>query len=141
MVGIEISHTLIQLLKQILHAGIQPSSLSSELRRRHNLPAAPGRVNLAHAADLPGVVKLLGGKVLPHEEVGLARVDGVAQLLKGVEDDGVGEGLCAAAGGEPADLVGEDVAHHVAAGADAGDADLAALEGFDGGDFGALGSG
>lgn len=139
MVGIEIGHALIQLLKQILYAGIQPSSLI-ELRRRHNLPAAPGRVNLAHAADLPGVVKLLGRKVLPHEEVGLARVDGVAQLLEGVEDDGVGEGL-RAAGGEPAVLVGEDVAHHVAAGADAGDADLAALEGFDGGDFGALGSG
>lgn len=131
-------HPLIQLLKQILYTSIQPAL--GELRRRHDLPAAPRRVDFAHTANLARVVVLLGREVLPHEEVCLARVDGVAQLLKRVEHDVVGVGLRVWSG-QPAVLVGEDVAHHVAAGADARDANLAAFEGVDGCDFRALSAG
>lgn len=129
------SNALVQPAKQVLDPRVEP--VLRQLGRRDNLPAAPGRVDLADAADLARVVVLLGGEVLPHEEVGGARVDGVAQVLKRVEDDGVGEGL-RGGGGQPALLVGEDEAHHIAAGADAGDADFAAVEGCYGGDFGAL---
>lgn len=132
-------HTLVQLLKQILYTSVQPLSLG-EVRRRHNLPAAPRRVDFTHAANFARVVVLLGREVLPHEEVCVARVDGVAQPLKCVEDDVVGIGL-RAWGGQPAVLIGEDVAHHVATGADARDANLAALEGVDGSDFRAFGAG
>lgn len=132
---IEMSNALVQSAKQVLDPSVEP--ILGQLCRRDNLPATPGGVDLADAADLARVVVLLGGEVLPHEEVGGARVDGIAQVLKGVEDDGVGEGL-RVGGGEPALLVGEDEAHDIAAGADAGDADFAAVEGGYRGDFGAL---
>lgn len=133
----EVLHAQVQLFKQRLHAAIDATIRAArKLGRRDDLPAAPGGVNLADPANLARVVVLLGGEVLPHEEVGRARVDGVAEVLKVVEHDIVAVGL--AAGGKPAVLVGEDEAHYVAAGADARDANLAAFEEVDRGDFGAL---
>ena len=123
------SHALVQLLEEVPHARVHRcAGRRRQLGRRDNLPAAPGRVDVADAADLARVVVLLGREVLPHEEVGLARVDGPAQLVERVEHHRVGEGLLLLLLIQPAVLVGEHEAHHVAAGADARDANPAALE-------------
>lgn len=128
LVLVKVLHALVKLLKQVLDSRVELLPFLGQRRRSDNLPAAPGRVDLTDAANLTRVVVALGGEVLPHEEVGSARVDGVAEVLKVVENHRVRE-RCRGGWGEPAVLVSEDEAHDLAAGADAGDADLATLEG------------
>ncbi|KAI6751632.1 hypothetical protein HG531_006328 [Fusarium graminearum] len=113
LILVEVLNALVQLAKQILYATIQ--TILCQFCRGDNLPAAPGCVDFTDAADLTRVVELLGCEMLPHEEVGLAAVDGVAQVLKVVEDYGIFEGFLCGARGQPALLVGQDEAHHVAA--------------------------
>lgn len=113
LVLVEVLDALVELLHQILNPVVQLLLLLAreEFSAGDNLPATPGRVNLTHAADLTVVVVALGREVLPHEEVDLAAVGGVAQVLKRVEHDKVGVGLRARVGAsrgggqEPAALV------------------------------------
>lgn len=97
-VAVEMRDAFVQLPKQLLDLAIQAAVLSNELSRGHNFPAAPRRVYLAYPTDLARVIKFLGREVLPHEEISLPRVHSVAQVLKVVQHDGVGEGLRLACG-------------------------------------------
>lgn len=53
------------------------------------MPARPGGVDLADASDVAVVVVALRSEVLPHEKVGGAAVDGVAESGEGLQRDDV----------------------------------------------------
>lgn len=79
---VEVCYAFVELGKQILETSIKRLALLCKCSRSDDFPATPRGVNFSYAADLARVVELLGRKVLPHEEVGLTGVDGVAQVRK-----------------------------------------------------------
>ena len=79
------------------------------------MPAGPGRVDFADAFDGAVVVIALGGEVFPHEEVGCAVVDCVAEVGEGLEGDDIKGGGGCRGGGKPIMCVGEDETHYVGA--------------------------
>ena len=80
---------------------------------RDDLPRAPRGVDLADALDLPVVVVLFGREVLPHEEVGRAVVDAVAELGERLQRHDLEGRRRVARGRQPPFRVGEHEAHHV----------------------------
>ena len=80
---------------------------------RHDLPRAPRRVDLADALDRPVVVVPLRREMLPHEEVGRAVVDAVAEPGERLQRDDV-EGRVPR-GRQPAFRVREHEPHYIGA--------------------------
>jgi hypothetical protein len=93
------------------------SAIPKKRVRSEDLPAAPRSIYLPDLSYLATVVISLRGKVLLHEEVRLARIDRVLEVLKVIKDDDAGVGFVGV--GELALLVGKDEAYYVAAGPDA----------------------